>query len=198
MNLNVKIFITFSFFLILSSGSLTAQMLAENVLTPAQLEAFKNEANKKTNALSNYISIIGDKTISQDIRLKSIDLATKLFVDKNRIVQVSSKTFDNIKTYKIGEYLNRLRVLPYTKVQIKWFDISYVSDYKLGTDGKYYAVATIFQKFSGYSAEGKLIYEDVTQKDIEIVMEKQTKKIGDVEESQWEVLLNQISVIETN
>lgn len=172
-------------------------MIAEDRLSAAQLEAFREEANKKTNALSNYISIIADKSIGQDIRLKSIDLAVKLFVDADRIVQVSSKHSDKIKTYKIGEYLNRLRVLPYTKVEIKWFDISYVSDYKYGTDNKYYAVATIFQKFKGYSAEGKIIYEDITQKDIEIVMERQTKKIGNVEKKEWDVLLNQISVIET-
>lgn len=194
--MNIKTVVIF-FFICFTTAQVSAQLIAEERLSAAQLEAFRDEANKKTNALSNYISIIGDKSINQDIRLKSIDLAVKLFVDKDRIVQVSSKNSDKIKTYKIGEYLNRLRVLPYKKVEIRWFDISYVSDYKYGTDGKYYAVATIFQKFRGYDAEGKLLYEDITQKDIEIVMEKQTKKVGDIEKSEWNVLLNQISVIET-
>lgn len=185
------------FFLAFMAVSARAQMMAEERLSPAQLEAFREEASKKTNALSNYISIIADKSIPQDIRLKSIDLAVQLFVDKDRIVQVSSTNTERIKTYKIGEYLNRLRVLPYKKVEVEWYDISFVSDFKYGSDGKYYAVATIFQRFRGYNGEGRLIYEDVTQKDVEIVMEKQTKKVGDIEKSEWDVLLNQISVIET-
>jgi hypothetical protein len=162
------------------------------------LEAFKKEASKKINALSNYISIIADKSIDQPIRQKSIELAVKLFVDKNQLVQVSSSTRDVVRSFKIGEYLNRLRVLPYSRVEVEWYDITYVSDYKYGSDGKYYAVATVFQKFRGYSAEGQLIYEDITQKDIEISVGKQVKRVGDKEYKEWDVLLRQISVLETS
>src|SRR5690606_19715614 len=152
----------------------------------------------KINALSNYISIIADKSIDQAIRQKSIELAVKLFVDRNQLVQVSSTNRDVVRAFKIGEYLNRLRVLPYSRVEIEWYDITYVSDYKYGSDGKYYAVATVFQKFRGYSAEGQLIYEDITQKDIEISVGKQVKKVGDKEYKEWDVLLRQISVLETS
>ena len=168
-----------------------------NRLSPEQLAAFKTEASRKISALSNYIEIIADKSVDQSIRQKSIELAVKLFEDKNQLVQVSSATNEEVRSYKIGEYLNRLRVLPYSRVDIEWYDLAYVSDYVLGSDGKYYAVATIFQKFRGYSAEGQLIYEDVTQKNIEISLGKQTRRIGDQEYKEWDLLLRQISVLET-
>lgn len=196
MEFKIIFFLIFSFF---SVVQLSAQNNAENEkLTPEQLEAFKKEASKKINALSNYISIIADKSIDQPIRQKSIELAVKLFVDKNQLVQVSSSTRDVVRSFKIGEYLNRLRVLPYSRVEVEWYDITYVSDYKYGSDGKYYAVATVFQKFRGYSAEGQLIYEDITQKDIEISVGKQVKRVGDKEYREWDVLLRQISVLETS
>lgn len=183
----------------LSTTAVKAQEVGEEEkLTPAQLEAFKKEASKKINALSNYISIISDKSVDQPIRQKSIELAVKLFLDKNQLVQVSSKNRDAIRSFKIGEYLNRLRVLPYSRVEIEWYDITYVSDFRYGSDGKYYAVATVFQKFRGYSSEGQLIYEDITQKDIEITVGKQVKKVGDQEYKEWDVLLRQISVLETS
>lgn len=196
MKFKIIVFLIFSFF---NVAQLSAQDNSENEkLTPEQLEAFKKEASKKINALSNYISIIADKSIDQPIRQKSIELAVKLFVDKNQLVQVSSSTRDVVRSFKIGEYLNRLRVLPYSRVEVEWYDITYVSDYKYGSDGKYYAVATVFQKFRGYSAEGQLIYEDITQKDIEISVGKQVKRVGDKEYKEWDVLLRQISVLETS
>ncbi len=196
MKFKLYILLVFCF---LSTAVVKAQEVGEeDKLTPAQLEAFKKEASKKINALSNYISIISDKSIDQPIRQKSIELAVKLFLDKNQLVQVSSKNRDAIRSFKIGEYLNRLRVLPYSRVEIEWYDITYVSDFRYGSDGKYYAVATVFQKFRGYSSEGQLIYEDITQKDIEITVGKQVKKVGDQEYKEWDVLLRQISVLETS
>ena len=166
-------------------------------LTDEQLAAFKAEAAKKIAALSNYISIIANKSVEMPVRQKAVELAVKLFVDKDQVIQVSSATRSNIRSYRIGEYLNRLRVLPYSRVEVEWYDITYVSDYRYGSDGKYYAVATVFQRFRGYSAEGELLYEDVTRKNIEISVGQYTKRIGDQEYKEWDVLLRQISVIET-
>lgn len=195
MKLKLLLYIGLICFLTYSSYAQNTQ--AQNKLTEKQLEAFKSEASKKIAALSNYISIIANKSIDGPVRQKSIELAVKLFVDKDQLVQVSSTNRSTIRVYKIGEYLNRLRVLPYSSVEIEWYDITYVSDYRYGSDGKYYAVATVFQKFRGYSAEGELLYEDITRKNIEISVGQYTKRIGDQEYKEWDVLLRQISVLET-
>lgn len=195
MKLKSLLCIGFICFFIYSSYAQDIQV--RDKLTDEQMEAFKSEAAKKIAALSNYISIIANKSIDRSIRQKSVELAVKLFVDKDQLIQVSSTNSNAVRAYKIGEYLNRLRVLPYSSVEVEWYDITYVSDYKYGSDGKYYAVATVFQKFRGYSAEGDILYEDITRKNIEISVGKYTKRIGDQEYREWDVLLRQISVLET-
>lgn len=189
LHIGLVCFLTFSVY---AQDQQVPQKLSEE-----QLDAFKTEAAKKIAALSNYISIIADKSVNMPVRQKAVDLAVKLFVDKDQIIQVSSTNRSSIRSYRIGEYLNRLRVLPYSKVEVEWYDITYVSDYRYGSDGKYYAIATVFQKFRGYSAEGELLYEDVTRKNIEISVGQYTKRIGDQEYREWDVLLRQISVVET-
>lgn len=166
-------------------------------LTPSQLEAFKSEAKKKTSALENYIKIISDKSEAEQVKKRAIALAIKLFVDDKQLVQVSSINTNKIKNLPIRQYLNNLMLLPYKKIDIKWFDIAYVRDFKKGQDGKYYAVITVFQEYQGYSDEGKLIYKDITQKELEVVLDKVTKRIGDVEVKEWDVLLRSIRVVET-
>jgi hypothetical protein len=169
----------------------------QDELTPVQLEAFKSEAKKKTSALENYIRIIVDKSQADPVKSRSIALALKLFVDDKQLVQVSSVNTDKIKNLPIRQYLNNLMVLPYKKIDIKWFDVAYVRDFKKGQDGRYYAVLTVFQEYRGFSNEGKLIYKDITQKELEVVLDKVTKRIGDVEVKEWDVLLRGIRVVET-
>jgi hypothetical protein len=169
----------------------------QDELTPVQLEAFKSEAKKKTSALENYIKIIADKSQADPVKSRSIALALKLFVDDKQLVQVSSVNTDKIKNLPIRQYLNNLMILPYKKIDIKWFDIAYVRDFKKGQDGRYYAVLTVFQEYRGYSDEGKLIYKDITQKELEVVLDKVSKRIGDVEVKEWDVLLRGIRVVET-
>jgi hypothetical protein len=151
---------------------------------------------EKTVALSNYISIVTNKENPDDLKLKSIDLAVKLFQSESNIVEASTLNSDVIKSIPVRQYFNKLRVLKYSRVDIKWYDINFISDFKLGPDGKYYAIVTIFQKFEGYN-ENKLIYSDITQKQIEIIVDKLERKIGDIIIKQWDILLGNISVIET-
>ncbi len=166
-------------------------------LSPEQLEAFKIAAQRKTVALNNYIKVISNKSEKEAIRSKSIALALRLFVDDKQPVQVSSALNESVKNITIRQYLNNLKVLPYRRVDIRWFDIAYVREFKKGRDGKYYAVITIFQEYKGFSAEGQLLYTDITQKEIEVVLDRLTRRIGDTEVKEWDVLLRGIRVVET-
>jgi hypothetical protein len=180
-----------------TSGSFIAnENLNEVKLSEDQLADFTEMAKQKTNALSDYISIIGDKSKEEAQRIKAIDLAVKLFVSENNIIQVSSLNSSEKKTYKIRTYLNKLKVLPYTKVTIKWYKIFYASNFVKRPDGKYEAIATIYQEFKGETGDGS-IYYDVTQKNIQIIIDQIEIKTGDQVEKRWEVLLGDIFVMET-
>ena len=168
----------------------------EKFLKLDDMNRFKDIALQKTEALSNYIITITDKSLENDTKMMAVDQAVRLFQSEDNTVEVSSLGSTNITAIPIRQYLNKIRVLKYSKIVITWFDINYVSEFKQGADGKYYAVITIFQKFEGYR-DGKLAYSDISQKQMQVILDSMDKKIGDQVIKQWDVLLGNISVVET-
>jgi hypothetical protein len=183
---------------LIKNDSLTIEIdsLNEVIMTEAQMEDFKDKALRKTRTLSNYISVIADKSKDNAQRDKAIDLAVKLFISEDKIVEVSSLNTDDIKRFKVREYFIKLKLLPYSKVTIEWFDIFYASDFKKRTDGRFEAVATIFQRFSGITEEGGA-YIDITKKNITIIIDKGEIMIGTNIETYWDIFLGDIKVVET-
>lgn len=179
-----------------ATGSFTTDSLKEVVLSEDQLADFKDKALRKTKALSNYISTIGDKTKDDVQRNKAIDLAVSLFMSENNIVEVSSLNSKENKRFKIRDYLLKVKMLPYKKVSIEWFDIFFSSNFTKRPDGRYEAVATIYQRFSGTSNEGG-VYLDVTKKNIIIIIDQASIETGDRTDKFWEVFLGDIKVEET-
>lgn len=72
----------------------------------------------------------------------------------------------------------------------------YVSNLRKGTDGRYYGIVTVYQKFTGYSGDN-IKYADVTEKNIEIVIDRIPKNVGGTTVNVWEVYLGNITVAET-
>jgi hypothetical protein len=164
-------------------------------LTDEQKKDFTDKALRKTKALSNYISIIADKSKEETQRSRAVDMAVKLFMSENSTVEISSLG-KQTKRLKIRAYLNRLKLLPYYKVKISWFDIFFATNFTKRPDGKYEAIATIFQKFEGSNNDG-FKYIDITKKNIQIIIEQVEIKTGDKSEKVWEVFLGDIKVEET-
>lgn len=197
----MKKIIIFKVFIIFLISSLTVKaqekQVIKNLLSEEDLNIFATNAIQKTKELTNYINTITDKTLKDnEIKLNAIDLAVNLFVSEDNLVEVSNKNRVDVSSYKIREYLNKLRVLPYTKVKITYYDIQYISEFKKGTDGKYYGVITFFQKFEGF-IENRPVYSDVTQKNVEVIIDKVTTIYGSKKVERWNVLLGNITVAET-
>jgi len=158
---------------------------------------YSRRALEKTEYLSRYIQVISDQTSGRADVNSAIELAAKLFLDKDRVVQVSSINRSDVKVYKVFDYLDHLRHLTYTKVEIDWVEIGYVSKLRKGTDGKYYGVITIKQKFTGYRGDLPA-YQDITVKHIEVVLQQVKVDYAGSTIKCWEVFLGDISVKETN
>jgi hypothetical protein len=124
-----------------------------------------------------------------------MDRAEELFAPDSEM-GVSSLSRTDIAYYKVRKYFERLMALNYDKVQIKWYDIHYISDLELQPDGKYVGVVTIYQSFVGISDDG-LNYKDTTKKDITIYVEKKKTQIAGRVIEFWDVLLGDIRVTET-
>lgn len=161
-------------------------------LSKEELEAFKTTALQKTEDLGNYISTITDKAVPDDIKDNAVELAIALFMSEENIVEVSSKYKNDYTQYPIRAYLNKIRFLNYSRIEIEWYDIHYISNLRQAPDGSYHGVITIFQKFTGFRGDMPK-YSDVTQKNIEV----EVRRIETIRGKRWDALLGNISVEET-
>jgi hypothetical protein len=174
---------------------MTAGLSAQDRLSKERKTAIDSLALEKTRDLSKYISIIGNKETPFSEANRVIDRALELFVE-DALIGVSSLYREEIKNYPVRKYFERLMALNYEKVSISWYNIHYISDLELAPDGRYVGTITIYQHFEGTMADG-VKYEDLTQKDITIYVErKQTQVSGRIIDF-WDVLLGDIEVKET-
>lgn len=180
--------------LILVSTSLG--LTAQDNLSPQRKQAIDSLALEKVRDLSKYISLIGDKKTEYSEATRVIDRAVELFMDGSE-VGVSTLNSPDVAYYPVKTYLERLMRLNYSKVDVEWYKIEYVSDLEKQPDGTYVGVITIFQKFSGYDKEGGLVYQDVTKKDITVYVKRKETQIAGRLIGFWDVLLGDIRVKET-
>ncbi|MCF6169676.1 MAG: hypothetical protein L3J31_05630 [Bacteroidales bacterium] len=187
-----------SYLLIFVFGiGLSATAFAQDDLSPERKQAVDSLAMEKVRDLSKYISIIGNKETPWSEANRVIDRAEELFMQGSEI-GVSSLVRAEVSYYGVRKYLERLMRLNYSKVEISWYNIEYVSDLQKQPDGTYVGVITIFQKFKGYDKEGKLIYQDTTKKDITVYVKRKETQIGGRLIGFWDVLLGDIRVKETS
>ncbi len=169
---------------------------AQDEISPERKQAIDSLALEKVRDLSKYISLIGDKETPFSEANRVIDRAVELFMEGSEM-GVSSLFSEDINYYLVREYLERLMRLNYSKVDIEWYKIQYVSDLERQPDGTYVGVITVFQKFSGYDKEGGLVYQDVTKKDITVYVKRKETQIAGKLIGFWDVLLGDIRVKET-
>lgn len=201
---NFRDILTVLLFLMLS-GTLSAQVEpavkapdAEEMSRPATVkvdpELYSRKALQKTEELGTYLSIITNRSNSIEEAGKAVDQAVKLFINEDAEVEVSGPEGRN--RYKVRTYLNRLKLLNYDKVEISWTDISYVSDLKKGTDGNYYGIITLQQRFKGFR-DNEVVYGDITEKNIEVMMVPYQKSVNGEAEQKWDVFLSDVGVVVT-
>jgi hypothetical protein len=171
------------------------QANAQDDISPERKKAIDSLAMEKIRDLSKYISIIGSKETPFSEAKRVIDRTLELFVEDAQM-GVSSLSREEVKYYPIKEYLERLMLLNYDKVTIRWYNIQYISDLELQPDGRYVGVITIYQRFEGTSDDG-LKYMDTTKKDITVYVERKQTQIGGKLIGFWDVLLGDVRVVET-
>jgi hypothetical protein len=180
----------------IARSSKTARITDEINISEGDVGIFKETTERKVAEFQQHIIVIADKEQPQEKRNLAEREALKLFY-KGAMMEVSymNKEGDTeIRTRTMENYLYRLKTLPYTRVDIKYYDIAYITDFIKGPDSRYYAVATIFQEFTGFVGDN-IAYTDITQKEIEIVVEQVEDKFYN--EKRWKILLGNIKATET-
>jgi hypothetical protein len=170
----------------------------DSVTVNLDMKSFSVKALQKTNQFATYIQAISSGNSSRETAAKSIDLACSLFLNEDARVEVSSLSSTVKNKYKIRDYLNRLQLKggQYDKISIEYADVNYASKFKKGTDGNYYGVVTFVQKFKGF-LDGKMIYGDVTKRNMTVVLHQYEKAVEGGTEANWDVFLADIGVVET-
>ena len=179
-------------FVALAATTLSAQSAD---ISPQRKQAIDSLALEKVRDLSKYISIIGNKKTPYSESTRVMDRAEELFIPGSEM-GVSSLTSKEVNYYKVRKYFERLMALNYDRVNIKWYDIHYISDLERQPDGRYVGIVTIYQRFEGESDDG-LKYKDTTKKDITIYVERKKTQIAGRTIEFWDVLLGDIRVTET-
>ncbi|MEM7658534.1 MAG: hypothetical protein AAF399_20580 [Bacteroidota bacterium] len=160
------------------------------------MDEFSQKALDKTQTLGRYFTLIANKQTPYEDANAAIDLAVKLFINEDAGVEVSSANSVDKKMYPIRRYLDRLKLLKYDRIDIKWSDINYVSNLRKAPDGNYYGVISFVQKFTGYR-DGVAVYSDYTQKNIEVILKGYVKEVAGESVELWDVFLSDIGVVNT-
>jgi hypothetical protein len=154
---------------------------------------YEKKALERVSSLGNYIGVITNKKVPALEANKAIDLGCELFVDEDALVEITNKRNGTKDKKKIRQYFNTLKLLKYDKVVIEWTNINYVSNLRKGDDGNYHGIVSFQQEFKGY-IDGKLVYDDITEKNIEVVLKTYSKSVEGVATLQWDVFLEDIGV----
>lgn len=173
----------------------TLPLFAQDEISPERKRAIDSLAIEKVRDLSRYISIIGNKETPFSEGNRVIDRAVELFAEGSEI-GVSSLYRDEIQTFEVRRYFERLMALNYDHVTVNWYNIQYISDLELQPDGTYVGVITIYQRFEGTTDDG-LTYKDITKKDITVYVKRKSTQISGRLIEFWDVLLGDIRVTET-
>lgn len=179
-------------------GESNPQILKESAdeLSDIDFAEFSDKALQKIEDFTNFLGIISSKETYPESANQAIDLAVELFVNEDVQVEVSTTGYSQSVKRKIRDYLTRLKLLKYDKVEIQWAEINYVSNFRKAPDGNYYGTLTVMQTFRGYK-DNEVVYSDVTQKDVEVVIKGMEKSMQGQKEMVWDVLLSDIGVVDT-
>ena len=164
-------------------------------LKDSEIKIFINRTRQKIDEFQEFIKILANKSESRERKNLAEREALKLFYP-GAIIE-STFTGDQGKketsTRPIKEYLYRLKILPYTKVQIDFYDIAYVTTFTKAPDGKYYGTATIFQEMKGFDGDN-MVYTNTTKKEIEVILENIEDEFYG--ERRWKIFLGDIKATE--
>ena len=161
-------------------------------LDEASQQQFKQKSLQKTDDLGKYLNLIANRSTESTVANKAVDQAVALFMNEESTVETTKPNGDKDQQ-PIRAYLNKLKLLKYSKVLIEWTDISYVSNLRKGPDGFYYGVISLQQKFSGF-IDNKLVYSDVTKKNVEVILKTYKKEVEGESVELWDVFLNNVGI----
>ncbi|NID10205.1 hypothetical protein [Fibrivirga algicola] len=160
-------------------------------LSEAQYQYYRKKSIQTVEEFAQYLNIITNKSISLEARNQAITQASKLFMPA-ATMEVASSNRAGSRRYPIKEYLNRLKLLPYTSTKIEWTEVQFLKELSQAADGNYYGTITGQQTFIGSGSNA--YYSDVTSKNVRVKLERLPVVIDGIENTSWNLLLGSIGI----
>lgn len=166
------------------------------LLKTLDFDTFKTIAMDKVKRLEDYIGKIVSPTLSPIDRDKAVQQAVDLFMSEKNIVQTSNVKATGPPTKKdwpVGLYFKVSLRGNKAKVKIEWTDLTFASDWELQEDSSYRATISIQQRYVK-EIDGRVVYSDVTNKNVEVIISANNKFVDGRFEKWWDVFLGDIGV----
>ena len=158
---------------------------------------YQGQALERVQEFGVMLGIVADKTVESSQKDKAIGAIMKMF-KPDAVMQVSSVVRGGQPTsYRLKDYLIRLKLLPYKSVTLEWTDVQYVQDLTQKADGNYYGKIRGEQRFSGLSQTDETQYSDVTQKDVDVMLTPYRKQKEGEAMPKWAILLGNVGIVAT-
>ena len=163
------------------------------VLTDNEKEKYQESSLHRLDDFVVAINTITDRTRSNDEKDRAINDALKLFAE-GATIEVNSLKNPNPRPVSLKNYLNRLRVLPYRKTSVEWYEVNFVENLTPTADGLYEGTITGEQRFTAQGANGKTVYSDVTRKNVRVKLSPYDKITDGKASTKWHILLGNIKI----
>ncbi len=148
-------------------------------------DILKNKAREMTKELGRNFSIIANKNVKKEVKERILFETTSLFLNDQCKIEVSSKYRPETNIFPIREYLLRLMHLSASNgVYIEFKNVFVDKDIEQTNDGSYKVALRIIQIFKKFDSNNKLIYDDITEKSIELFI---TASFSEIQNKKFDV-----------
>lgn len=164
------------------------QSYVDDDLSKQEADDLKHRTKQRIAELQNYLNIIPDAKRSTAEREDAVEQALLLFTNEANMEVVDRK---GKRTMPVKRYFRNLLDISsgyYSHIDITQYDVTYISDFKLGTDGNYHSTGTYYQDFKGFRGD-QAIYHDRTKKDVSI---RADARLNEYNEKKWTLLLGDV------
>lgn len=158
---------------------------------------FDSIALYKVKRLEGYIGQMVNVDLSDLLRDDAVQGAVELFNSPTKnTVEVSNLRADGTwarKAHPVDIYFNGVLRRTRAQVRIAWSNMIFASDWEMQPDSSYRATISIQQTYRK-ELDGRVVYSDVTNKNVEVIAQAYDKFVEGKFEKWWDVFLGDIGV----
>jgi len=179
-----------------NNNSYSGRDTSEKESTEVDIKEYQDKAIEKVDEFTTYVKLISGKIDDIDEINRYIDRGVKLFINEDAIIEVSRLNRAQVNNFLIRQYLERLKQLKYSSVDVKSGNFVVVQNLVKNPDGTYSGIISFEQTFTGKKGENR-VYSDKTKKNMNIILKQYSTSVEGKTVTGWDVFLSDLQVVVT-